>query len=243
MYTRIPCAAIVPRAQTKRKDGADLPDFQATFRLIRRRAAGVILLAVAGAHACQPASPLAVPQNHEAQLTGARSAAASTFATGSEAITPEYLRTQVSRVSANEFEGRGPGTAGDQKARAYLREQLAALGVAPGFDGKQWEQPLELVGIKAQLPSAWQFRRGDRTASLALWEQYIAGSGVQTTSGAIDDAELVFIGYGIEAPEYGWDDFKGKSVAGKVVLVLNNDPDWDPTLFAGKTRLYYGRWT
>ena len=54
---------------------------------------------------------------------------------------------------------------------------------------------------------------------------------------------MVFIGYGIEAPEYGWDDFKGQSVKGKVVLVLNNDPDWDPQLFAGKTRLYYGRWT
>jgi Zn-dependent M28 family amino/carboxypeptidase len=76
-----------------------------------------------------------------------------------------------------------------------------------------------------------------------LWDQYIAGSGVQSAAGAIDQAELVFAGYGIEAPEYGWDDFKGQSVKGKVVLLLNNDPDWDPTIFAGNTRLYYGRWT
>ena len=220
----------------------DLADLQANFRLFRRTAT-LSLLFAAGASACQPTSPPAVAQNQEAQPTSAHSAAVSSSTTASEAITPEYLRNQVSRVSADEFQGRGPGTPGDLKARAYLREQLTALGVAPGFEGKQWEQPMELVGIKAQLPSAWQFRRGDRTASLALWEQYIAGSGVQTTAGAIDDAELVFIGYGIEAPEYGWDDFKGQSVAGKVVLILNNDPDWDPALFAGKTRLYYGRWT
>ena len=221
---------------------ANLADLRAIFTLICRWTA-TLSLVLAGANACQATSPPAVVHSQETQPTRARSAPASSTTPASEAITPEYLRNQVARVSANEFEGRGPGTPGDLKARAYLREQLAALGVAPGFEGQRWEQPLELVGLKAQLPSAWQFRRGDRTVSLALWEQYIAGSGVQTTSGAIDDAELVFIGYGIEAPEYGWDDFKGESVAGKVVLILNNDPDWDPTLFAGKTRLYYGRWT
>jgi hypothetical protein len=59
---------------------------------------------------------------------------------------------------------------------------------------------------------------------------------------SIDDAELVFVGYGIQAPEYQWDDFKGVNLKGKVLVMLNNDPDWDPKLFAGKRRLYYGRW-
>ena len=59
----------------------------------------------------------------------------------------------------------------------------------------------------------------------------------------IAGAEVVFVGYGIQAPEYDWDDFKGADLRGKVLLMLNNDPDWDPALFAGKTRLYYGRWT
>ncbi|HYP97453.1 MAG TPA: M28 family peptidase [Polyangiaceae bacterium] len=198
-------------------------------------------LLIAATAACQATSSPSHAKSTEAVQT--HSAPRASSSTASEAITAEYLRTQVSRISADEFEGRSPGTPGDQKARAYLREQLAALGVAPGFGGDHWEQPVELVGLKARLPTAWQFRRGERSVSLAFWEQYIAGSGVQTAAGAIEDAELVFIGYGIEAPEYGWDDFKGQSVKGKVVLVLNNDPDWDPALFAGKTRLYYGRWT
>lgn len=201
----------------------------------------LLLIAIA---ACQPTTPatlaphhgVASPETvHEAPTQGGDAASAS--------ITAEYLKSQVRGISADEFEGRGPGTRGDAKARAYLREQLTALGVAPGLDVDNWEQPVELVGVKAQLPATWLFQRGNRRISLALWDQYIAGSGVQTSAGAIDQAELVFIGYGIEAPEYGWDDFKGQSVKGKVVLVLNNDPDWDPALFAGKTRLYYGRWT
>ena len=81
------------------------------------------------------------------------------------------------------------------------------------------------------------------SVDLKLSDDYIAGSGVQTPTAAINDAELVFVGYGIEAPEYQWDDFKGVDVKGKVLVMLNNDPDWDPKLFAGKTRLYYGRWT
>jgi Zn-dependent M28 family amino/carboxypeptidase len=79
--------------------------------------------------------------------------------------------------------------------------------------------------------------------SLKLKDDYIAGSGVQTATASIKDAQLVFVGYGIEAPEFKWDDFKGVDVRGKVLVMLNNDPDWDPKLFAGSTRLYYGRWT
>jgi Zn-dependent M28 family amino/carboxypeptidase len=240
LYTRLATEAMVIRAQYEQNH---LAGHRAGFALMHHWAVrlGGVFLAITSA--CQPASPPTVAQPQEKQPVSTNSAPKSSPGSESQAITPEYLRNQISRVSADEFEGRAPGTPGDRKARAYLREQLVALGVAPGLSGGQWEQPVELVGIKAQLPSTWLFRRGDRKLSLALWEQYIAGSGVQTASGSIDDAELVFIGYGIEAPEYGWDDFKGQSVKGKVVVVLNNDPDWDPALFAGKTRLYYGRWT
>jgi Zn-dependent M28 family amino/carboxypeptidase len=89
----------------------------------------------------------------------------------------------------------------------------------------------------------WSFTGKNGNVDLKLTEDYIAGSGVQSTSADINDAGLVFVGYGIEAPEYKWDDFKGVDVKGKVLVMLNNDPDWDPKLFAGKTRLYYGRWT
>ncbi len=93
------------------------------------------------------------------------------------------------------------------------------------------------------MPKQWTFSKGGKRASFKWWDQYIAGSGVQTEKGSIKNAEVVFVGYGIQAPEYGWDDFKGQDLKGKVLLMLNNDPDWDPNLFAGNTRLYYGRWT
>src|SRR6478752_4535798 len=208
------------------------------------RVTALCAFVVASAFACQPATR-AVP-GHAGNANPGPAVSAGfepNVQSASATITGELLRSQVARFSADELEGRGPGTRGDLAARAYLSRQLASLQVAPGRGTEGWEQPLELVGLRAHLPSAWHFRRGERSVSLAFWEQYIAGSGVQTAAGAIEDAELVFIGYGIEAPEYGWDDFKGQSVKGKVLLVLNDDPDWDPGLFAGKTRLYYGRWT
>ena len=187
------------------------------------------------ANACQP--PPAPAQSS----AGAASAADPT-ATAASVINEPFLRAQVAKLSADEFEGRGPGTRGDRAARAYLIEQLTSLGIQPALPGAVWEQPLELVGVKSAMPKAWTFERGKQTLSLAWWDQYIAGSGVQSATGGIENSELVYVGYGIEAPEYGWDDFKGRDVRGKTLLILNNDPDWDPALFAGSTRLYYGRW-
>ncbi|HEY6176524.1 MAG TPA: M28 family peptidase [Kofleriaceae bacterium] len=159
-----------------------------------------------------------------------------------KAITADFLRDQITKISSDEFEGRGPTTKADVATRAYLTEQLKTMGYEPG-DGTSWEQPVELVGVKAAMPAKWTFHRGAKSIAMSWWDQYIAGSGVQSERGAIKNAEVVFVGYGIQAPEYGWDDFKGKNLKGKVLLMLNNDPDWDPSLFAGTTRLYYGRWT
>jgi Zn-dependent M28 family amino/carboxypeptidase len=159
-----------------------------------------------------------------------------------QAITADFLRAQITKLSSDELEGRGPTTRGDIAARAYLVEQLKAMGYEPG-DGTSYEQPVELVGVKAAMPAKWTFHRGAKSIAMNWWDQYIAGSGVQTERGSIKNAEVVFVGYGIQAPEYGWDDFKGQNLKGKVLLMLNNDPDWDPSLFAGTTRLYYGRWT
>ncbi|HEX3765937.1 MAG TPA: M28 family peptidase [Kofleriaceae bacterium] len=158
-----------------------------------------------------------------------------------KAITADFLREQITKISSDEFEGRGPMTKGDQAARAYLISQLEAMGYEPG-DGKSWEQPVELVGMKAEAPAKWTFQRGGKSLSLAWWDQFIARSGVQAETTQVKNAELVFVGYGIQAPEYGWDDFKGKDLKGKILVIMNNDPDWDPALFAGSTRLYYGRW-
>jgi len=157
-------------------------------------------------------------------------------------ITADYLRDQITTLSADAFEGRGPATPADVKTRQYLVEQLQQIGFSPGGQDGRWQQTFDVVGVTTQMPKRWTFRKGSKNVSFKWWDQYIAGSGVQAEKGSIKDAEVVFVGYGIQAPEYGWDDFKGQDLKGKVLLMLNNDPDWDPALFAGNTRLYYGRW-
>jgi Zn-dependent M28 family amino/carboxypeptidase len=141
------------------------------------------------------------------------------------------------------LEGRAPASRGDRLTRLYVAARLEALGYEPGGPDGGWEQPFEMVGITSKAPSGWTFRHGGQALDLAWWKEFIAGSGVQASEARIQDAELVFVGYGIQAPEYEWDDFKGADLRGKVLLMLNSDPDWDPDLFEGERRLYYGRWT
>jgi Zn-dependent M28 family amino/carboxypeptidase len=152
------------------------------------------------------------------------------------------LEAPIRFLSSDALEGRGPATRGDQLARLYLATQLEGLGFQPGGPNGQWQQPFDIVALKGQLPRTWGFQGKGEHVDLAWRDDYIANSGEQSEKVSIDNAELVFVGYGIQAPEYKWDDFKGVSVKGKVLVMLNNDPDWDPRLFAGKRRLYYGRW-
>ncbi|HZC87090.1 MAG TPA: M28 family peptidase [Steroidobacteraceae bacterium] len=157
-------------------------------------------------------------------------------------ITRAALEAPIRFLSSDLLEGRGPATRGDQLARLYLQTRLEGMGYQPAFANGAWQQPFDIVGIKGQFPKSWSFQgRGERV-DLAWREDYIAVSGVQSENVSVDDAELVFVGYGIEAPEFHWDDFKGMNLTGKILVMMNNDPDWDPNLFAGKRRLYYGRW-
>jgi len=158
-------------------------------------------------------------------------------------INASSLAAPIRFLASDALEGRGPATRGDELARLYLAAELQSLGYLPGGEKGGWEQTVDVVGVTAQLPAVWSFAGEKGTAELKLGDDYIAGSGVQTDTAAFKDAELVFVGFGIEAPEYEWDDFKGVDVKGKVIVMLNNDPDWDPKLFAGTSRLYYGRWT
>jgi len=157
-------------------------------------------------------------------------------------IQGDYMRAIVEEISDDRYEGRGPGSHGDEAARKYLAEQLAALGLEPGAADGSWEQAFDLVGVNATQPDSWTFNGHDRSLTLQQWDQFIVGSGVQQEIAEIADAEVVFVGYGIQAPEYDWDDYKGVDLKGKILLMMNNDPDWDPELFAGETRLWYGRW-
>ena len=157
-------------------------------------------------------------------------------------ITADLMRGIIKELSDDRYEGRGPASQGDVMARKYLAAELAKLGLEPGAADGSWEQPFDLVGITAEQPPEWTFSKGDDSLTLKQWDQFIVGSGVQAEKAAVSDAEVVFVGYGIQAPEYDWDDFKGQDLKGKVLLIMNNDPDWDPKLFAGETRLWYGRW-
>jgi Zn-dependent M28 family amino/carboxypeptidase len=156
-------------------------------------------------------------------------------------ITRNTLEAPIRFLADDLLEGRGPATRGDELARLYLARELQSMGYAPGFDGK-WEQPIDVVGVSTKTPDTWSFTGKNGNVDLKWYEDYIGASGVQKATAGFDDAQVVFVGYGIEAPEYKWDDFKGTDVKGKVLLMLNNDPDWDPKLFEGNKRLYYGRW-
>jgi Zn-dependent M28 family amino/carboxypeptidase len=197
--------------------------------MVRTMSLGVVLACLVSA--CGGPEP--------ANQAGPPTEAAAALAVIDEAL----LRRDVTRLASDDFEGRGPGSEGDRRARAYLASRLAEAGCAPAFAGGSWEQPVAIVGLSTELPERWAFSNRDGAeVSFSRRDEFIGGIGVQEPEAAIEDAEVVFVGYGIEAPEQRWDDFKGADLAGKVLLMLNDDPDWDPELFAGERRLYYGRW-
>jgi Zn-dependent M28 family amino/carboxypeptidase len=191
-----------------------------------RPSIAVAALALAGAAAAQDAS---LPDGVEA--------------TARTYITRAALEAPVRFLSSDLLEGRGPGTRGDQLTRLYLQTRLEGMGYQPAFANGAWQQSFDIVGIKGQFPKSWSFQGRSARVDLTWHEDYIAVSGVQAERVSVDDAELVFVGYGIQAPEFRWDDFKGANLSGKILVMMNNDPDWDPNLFAGKRRLYYGRWS
>jgi len=186
-----------------------------------------------------PACVLALTSASQAEIAPVPQAvqqAANTY------ITKATLEAPIRFLSSDLLEGRGPGTQGDELARLYLQTQLESMGYQPAFPNGAWQQPLDLVSIKSAIPPTWSFKGKEAQVDLKLRDDYSVTSGLQTERVSITDAELAFVGYGIQAPEYRWDDFKGVNLAGKILVMMNNNPEWDPDLFAGKRRLYYGRW-
>lgn len=168
---------------------------------------------------------------------------AAAFEAASTLVSADEIKNDITVLSADDMEGRGPGSDGDVKARNYIAQRMEEMGLEPGGTDGTWEQLFDLVGVEASVPETWTFSKSGESEVLSTWDDFIAGSGVQSESAAINNAELVFVGYGIEAPEYGWDDYKGLDTKGKVLVMLNNDPDWSDDLFEGNRRLVYGRWT
>jgi len=204
------------------------------------------LLAVAVAvTACLPELPpphgASAPSLPPSALTPAETAA-------SARITAAEIDAPLRFLSDDLLEGRLPGTRGDELAIKFIAAEMEAMGLQPGAsDGASasWFQKVPLVGVTAHLPATETFvskSTPTSTATFAIPTDLVLGSGVQDAKVAFDAPDIVFVGYGIVAPEFQWDDYKNVDVKGKLVLVMNNDPSTDPNLFAGKTRLWYGRW-
>ena len=211
---------------------------------MKKRLTIVAALAVAGCGGSDPGTPAAAVEEQPATSPAVIEAAGGNpaAALAAQEISDAYMRGIIAEISDDRYEGRGPGTRGDEMARTYLAGRMQELGLEPGAADGGWEQPFDLVGVNALQPETWTFTGQDTSMTLRQWDQFIVGSGVQEEQALIEDAELVFAGYAIEAPEYDWDDFKDVDLEGKVLLIMNNDPDWDPDLFGGETRLWYGRW-
>ena len=167
-----------------------------------------------------------------------------------DVITPDSLLAHIKILASDEFEGRAPGTKGEDLSVNYITEQFAKVGLKPGNPNGYYVQEVPLAGI-ASAPMM-SFTVGDKTTDLKYPDDYVASSARLQEEIKIDNADVVFVGYGIVAPEYGWDDYKNVDVKGKTILMLINDPaipdpkdpsKLDEKMFKGKAMTYYGRWT
>nr|WP_047169394.1 M28 family metallopeptidase [Sphingomonas sp. Y57] len=166
------------------------------------------------------------------------------------AADPVRLTDTVKTLASDLFEGRAPGTAGEERTIGYLVARFEALGLQPGGPGGQWVQTVPLLHTRLGTPKTLAFE-GPRGAMPVAQGKDVYVSTVRPDDAArIASAPVVFVGHGVRAPERGWDDFKGADLKGKVVIFLVNDPDFAArpgeaaaNRFGGRTMTYYGRWT
>jgi Zn-dependent M28 family amino/carboxypeptidase len=185
-----------------------------------------LLIAIACACSKPPAAPQQVPL---AQLPS---------------VDPQAVLAHTRVLSSDEYEGRGPGTKGEELTVRYLVDQFRMLGLGPGNADGTYIQKVPLVGITpAAAPLV--FQKGSQRRTLEWKDDVVAWTKHVADSASLDRSELVFVGYGIVAPEYNWDDYKGLDVKGKTLVMLVNDPPvaGDEKAFGGKAMTYYGRWT
>ena len=175
-------------------------------------------------------------------------------ATAAQAITANGLLGQIKDLSADSMEGRAPGTPGEDKTVAYLTKQFQALGLKPGNPDGSWTQKVDLIGYTSR-PTA-TVTAGRKSIALTFPDDYVANSRHNRPETKVENSDIVFVGYGVVAPEYGWNDYKDVDVKGKTILMLVNDPaipapgappgdttQLDSSMFRGKAMTYYGRWT
>ena len=160
------------------------------------------------------------------------------------AIDTATLMSHIRVLAADSLEGRGPGTRGEERTVRYLESQFKAIGLKPGNPDGSYIQRVPLVGITPQGSPVLQFAKGGKQQTLRWRDDFVAWTKHVAPEASLDHSEIVFVGYGVEAPEFNWDDYKGLDVSGKTLLMLVNDPPLaDSTQFGGKAMTYYGRWT
>ncbi|HEX2493274.1 MAG TPA: hypothetical protein VHK24_05820, partial [Steroidobacter sp.] len=165
-------------------------------------------------------------------------------------VDPARLSQHVKTLSSDAFEGRGPATPGEQKTVAYLVEQMKAAGLQPGGDSKDgkraWTQDVPLAQFNISGPvDASVTTKGQRRPLAQGKDIAIRAAATNIDQVKFDDVPLVFLGYGVTAPERSWDDYQGIDMRGKLGIVLVNDPDFETESgeFGGRAMTYYGRWT
>ena len=165
-------------------------------------------------------------------------------------ITADGMMAHIRTLASDAFEGRAPGTPGEDSTVAYLTAQFKSLGLSPGNPDGSYVQQVELIGYTGT--STASIRVGNTPVAMRSNEDFVAVSRHDTSSVDVVNSEVVFVGYGVEAPEYGWNDYKDVDVRGKTVLIMVGDPpvrstadsaQLDSAMFRGKAMTYYGRWT
>ncbi len=168
-----------------------------------------------------------------------------------DVITPDALLSHIKILASDEFEGRAPGSKGEELSINYISDRFKAAGLMPGNPDGSYFQEVPLAGIKSD-PRMQFVVNGKPSLDLKFADDFVATSARLQNEIKIDNSDIIFVGYGVVAPEYGWDDYKGVDVSGKTILMLINDPQVpdskDPTklddhMFKGKAMTYYGRWT
>lgn len=194
-------------------------------------------MAVQSASAATPAPAPSVPAPEPFVLPAPAKAPAISVAT---------LRSVTKTLSSDAFEGRAPTTPGETKTVAYLIAQMKKVGLKPGNKGS-WTQDVPLVELTASQDMALAISGGNKPLRFAYKADFIAATYQVVPHSEIRDSEMVFVGYGINAPEKGWNDYAGIDVKGKTVIILVNDPDYEMQSldgpFDGRAMTYYGRWT
>ncbi|MBI4661467.1 MAG: M20/M25/M40 family metallo-hydrolase [Verrucomicrobia bacterium] len=167
-----------------------------------------------------------------------------------DSIRSEDLLKHINILASDEFEGRAPGTRGEELTVNYLIDQCRRLGLKPGHPDGTYIQNVPMVGF-TPLP-AFSYRAGGQTTEVSFPADCVVWSPWFVPEVNVPDSEMIFVGYGVVAPEYGWDDFKGVDVRGKTIVMLVNDPaipdpkapaKLDDAMFKGRAMTYYGRWT